>query len=121
MNLRKKAAGEPCLIRVPDACRDDPAYTVLAHVRMADISGMGIKAPDVIGALGCDRCHDIVDGRDWTGLLFSYTPEQRRLMLLEGFVRTIMRRIEQGYIVVKGEREPRREKLRKIVPRRLPA
>jgi hypothetical protein len=118
MNLRKKAAGEPCLIRVPDFCRRDDAYTVLAHVRMIGISGMGMKAPDVLAALGCDRCHDVCDGRDWT-FLCALTPDQRRLLLLEGVTRTIARRIEQGYIVVKGEHEPRRPKLTKILPRRL--
>lgn len=115
MNLRKAAAGEPCLIRVPDFCRWDDVYTVLCHVRIADISGMSLKAPDAIAALGCDKCHDVCDGR----MPSQYTYEQRRLMLLEGFARTICLRIQQGYIVTKGEREPRPEKLRKIVPRRI--
>lgn len=117
-NLRKAAAGEPCLIRVPDECRRDDAYTVLAHVRLIDISGMGIKAPDEIAALGCDRCHDICDGRVPT---LAYTYDQRRQMLLEGFARTIARRIEQGFILVKDEREVIYKRLPKIVPRRLPA
>jgi len=117
VNLRKAAAGEPCEIRVPSICRGDPAYTVLCHVRVSGISGTGLKAPDVIAALGCDRCHDLCDGRTPT---LEYSSDERRLMLLEGMARTQARRIEQGYILTKGEREPRRPKLSKIVPRRLP-
>ena len=117
MNLRKAAAGELCEIRVPNVCRGDPAYTVLAHVRIIGIAGAGLKAPDVIAALGCDRCHDLVDGRTPS---LEYTYEQRRLMLLEGMARTQARRIEQGLILTKGERETSEPKLSKIVPRRLP-
>lgn len=117
MNLRKAAAGEPCEIRVPGVCRRDDAYTVLCHVRVVGISGAGLKAPDVIAALGCDLCHDLVDGRTPS---LEYTYEQRRLMLLEGMARTQARRIEQGFICEKGERETRQPKLSKIVPRRLP-
>lgn len=116
--LRRAAAGEPCLIRVPGECRRDDAYTVLAHVRLVDISGMSLKADDMLAALGCDRCHDICDGRVPT---LTYTYEQRRLMLLEGMVRTQARRIQQGYICVKGEREVTYKRLPKILPRRLPA
>lgn len=117
MNLRKAAAGEPCLIRIPGECRGDPAYTVLCHVRVIDVSGAGLKAPDIIAALGCDRCHDICDGRVPT---LTYTYDQRRLMLLEGMARTQARRIEQGYILTAGEREQPQPKLSKIFPRRVP-
>jgi putative nuclease YbcO-like protein len=117
VNLRKAAAGELCEIRVPGECRNDPAYTVLAHVRIIGISGAGLKAPDVIAALGCDRCHDICDGRIAT---LTYTYEQRRLMLLEGMARTQAKRIEQGYICVKGEREKAPARIPKIF-RRPPA
>lgn len=114
MNLRKAAAGEPCEIRVPGECRRDDAYTVLCHVRIVGISGAGLKAPDVIAALGCDRCHDICDGRVPT---LTYTYEQRRLMLLEGMARTQAKRIEQGLILSSGEREAKLPKLSKIYRR----
>jgi len=115
--LRRAAAGEPCLIRIPGECRGNTDYTVLAHVRMVDISGMSLKADDMLAALGCDRCHDICDGRIPT---LTYTYDQRRLMLLEGMARTQARRIQQGFICVKGEREIVYKRLPKIVPRRLP-
>ncbi len=105
------------MIRVPGECRRDDAHTVLAHVRMVDISGMSVKGPDILAALGCDRCHDICDGRVPT---LTYTFEQRRLMLLEGMARTQARRIEQGLICEKNEREVTYKRLPKILPRRLP-
>jgi hypothetical protein len=116
MNLRKAAAGEPCLIRVPKFCCGDPARTVLCHVRVVDISGAGLKAPDVIAALGCEVCHDICDNRSHPK---AFTYEQRRLMLLEGMARTQARRIEQGYILTKGERDPAPVKIPKIFRRPL--
>jgi hypothetical protein len=115
--LRKAAEGEPCEIRVPGECRRDDQYTVLAHVRLIGLSGMSLKSDDMLAALGCDRCHDICDGRVPT---LTYTYDQRRLMLLEAMARTQARRIEQGYICVKGEREVPYKRLPKILPRRLP-
>jgi hypothetical protein len=58
--------------------------TVLCHIRMSGISGIGMKAPDLLAAYGCRACHSAVDGQTKT----DYTAEQRRLMLLEGTMRT---------------------------------
>ncbi len=60
MNLRKLAQGRPCLVRSP-VCNNDPATTVLAHLRIAGISGMGLKSPDLLGAWCCSACHDYCD------------------------------------------------------------
>lgn len=113
MNLTKLAKGRACTIRVPGDC-SPPDTTVLCHVRLSDISGLGFKAPDWLGAFGCQRCHDIVDGRTVT----VYDYEERRLMLLEGTARTLVILINEGVIYV-PEVEHRRPKLQKIVPRRL--
>ncbi len=50
VNLRKLAAGQPCMIRVPGVCSGDTAETVLCHVRMIDVSGMNLRAADLLGA-----------------------------------------------------------------------
>ncbi len=63
MNLRDYARDKPCLVRVPGVCNNDPATTVLAHVRLAGISGMGMKAPDALGAWCCSACHAWADGK----------------------------------------------------------
>lgn len=78
MNLRKLARGMPCMIRMPAICNGDPATTVLCHLRMAGISGMGLKANDILGAWGCSACHQWADSHGEAG----------RHALLEGMART---------------------------------
>jgi hypothetical protein len=85
MNLRKAAQGRPCMVRLPDICNHNPETTVLAHIRMAGISGMGIKADDLLGAWACSACHDAIDRRSNTDLDRDYL----RLAHLEGMARTI--------------------------------
>lgn len=94
MNLRKYAKGKPCQIRVPNHCNGNPETSVWCHVRIIGISGAGLKAPDLLGAIGCSACHDVVDGR--TKSKFSY--EERRLLLLEGVARTQAELIEEGRV-----------------------
>lgn len=117
MNLTELARGRNCEIRVPGGCKP-PETVVLCHARVPDISGMGFKAPDWLGAFGCVRCHDIVDGRagDWV----TWPGWRRDLMLLEGTARTLVILINEGVIYV-PEVQHRQPKLTKIVPRRLPA
>lgn len=58
INLRNEAAERECQIRL-DGCQTYPA--VLCHLRQVDISGGGMKAPDLLGAWGCASCHNKVD------------------------------------------------------------
>lgn len=58
LNLRREAAGRECQIRLQH-CQGGPC--VLCHWRQIDISGMGIKSPDFLGAWGCAACHAAVD------------------------------------------------------------
>lgn len=115
MNLRDYARGKPCTIRVPLVCNGNPETTVLAHVRMIEISGAGIKSADVLAAWACSACHDYVDFRSDNDVDYG----KRRLLLLEGMVRTQAWLIERGFVLVVGERQARIEKLPKILPRRL--
>ncbi len=94
VNLRKLAKDQPCLIRVPGICNDRTDTTVLCHLRMVGLSGMGMKVPDVLGAFGCAKCHDEIDGRASGG----FSAPERRLMLLEGIARTQMKLIEMGIL-----------------------
>ena len=83
MNLRKYAKNKPCLIRLP-GCSFDSEQTVLCHLRTVS-TGMGKKAPDLLGAWGCANCHDIVDGRrDIEG----WTHTQIYAAFLEATIRT---------------------------------
>lgn len=84
-DLRQLARDKPCMIRVPNCCNGRTDTTVLCHLRMIGISGIGMKSPDVLAAFGCHACHDFVDGRSHP----SNTLEYRRSLLLEGVARTI--------------------------------
>ena len=59
-NLRAKARGRDCQIRIPGVCNRNPETVVLAHLPSFGIS---IKSHDYHAALGCSDCHDAVDGR----------------------------------------------------------
>lgn len=96
MNLRNYARGMPCQIRMPDVCNGDPATTVLCHLRMSGISGMGLKADDLLGAWGCSACHSYVDTHGIDG----------RTALLEGMARTQAHLIAGGLVhVVRNKSE----------------
>ncbi len=60
--LRKLARGQPCQIMLPGS-EHNTETTVLAHYRLAGISGIGMKSPDIIGAWSCFDCHEYVDFR----------------------------------------------------------
>lgn len=95
MNLRREARGRECMVRSP-VCSAIPEQTVLAHVRMAGLSGMGIKSPDLFGAWCCAPCHQLVD----TGRYFDteLTRDDRDLLLLQGMVRTQAALLKEGKI-----------------------
>ena len=90
----KLARGRECQIRLPDICCFDNDTTVLAHVRLGNVSGMGLKAHSILGAWACYRCHQAVDAPATLKLDRDYA----RLAHLEGVVRTIDKLIEEGVI-----------------------
>lgn len=59
--LRAEARGRDCMVRLAGVCNHNPETVVLAHFRLAGISGMGLKPPDIIGAWACSACHARVD------------------------------------------------------------
>ena len=89
MNLRKLAKGRDCQIRIPSVCNFDPATTVLAHYRMAGLSGMGMKSPDECAAWACSSCHAYVD---------SHRDDTTARYFLEGVLRTIAALKKEGHL-----------------------
>lgn len=73
------------MIRIPGVCNHNSETVVLAHVRIAGISGMGMKSPDLLGAWSCSECHSAADRRTHLDLDRDYV----RLLHLEGMARTI--------------------------------
>lgn len=94
MKLRKEARGRECMVRLIGICNHNPETTVLAHIRMPGISGMGMKADDLLGAWACSSCHDAIDRRSHTDLDRDYV----RLAHLEGMARTITILRKEGIV-----------------------
>ena len=94
MDLRKYARRKPCMVRIPHYCNGDPETTVLAHIRMAGITGVGLKAPDLLGAWACSSCHDVLDGR----VKHYIGQNDLRLWHLEAVARTIAALVRDGVI-----------------------
>ena len=80
-DLRDYARDKPCMVRSP-ICNGDTQTTVLAHVRQIGISGMGLKAPDLLGAWACSECHRYVDQ------LVHGGRADRDLLMLKAVMRT---------------------------------
>lgn len=87
-DLRREAIGRACQIRL-DGCTNRPCC--LCHFRVLGVSGMGMKSPDLIGAWGCDHCHNLVDLADEDDF-------QTRYFFLRGVVRTQAILIKEGLV-----------------------
>ena len=88
-DLRKKARGQECQVRLPGICNSDPETTVLAHIRLIGISGMGLKAPDLLGAWACSKCHAYCD---------LWSDPETKVAFARGVYRTINKLIDEGTI-----------------------
>ena len=95
MSLRKEARGRGCTVRIPGVCNFNSETTVLAHIRVAGVSGMGLKSPDLLGAWACSACHDEIDGRTHKSGL---SRDELRLAHYDGMARTIMQLHKEGLI-----------------------
>jgi hypothetical protein len=82
------------MVRLIGICNHNPETTVLAHIRMPGISGIGMKADDLLGAWACSNCHDAIDRRSHTDLDRDYV----RLAHLEGMARTITILRKEGIV-----------------------
>jgi hypothetical protein len=82
------------MVRLEGICNHNSETVVLAHIRLSGISGIGLKADDLLGAWACSACHDAVDRRFRTDLDRDYV----RLAHLEGMVRTIAQLRKEGLI-----------------------
>jgi len=95
-SLRQQARGRPCQIRVPGICNHNAETTVGCHYRLAGISGVGHKAPDLFIAWGCSDCHRAVDMQ----YSANWTVDDLRIMHLEGVIRTQFILLNEGHINV---------------------
>ena len=93
-NLRKEAKGRECQVRIPHYCNRNPETSVLAHIRMAGITGMGMKSDDLFGAIACSDCHAIIDGQRPVPI----SPTEIWNAHLEGVIRTQKIWIREGFV-----------------------
>lgn len=61
--ITESARDEECQIRLIGVCNFDPATSVWCHAAGCDIKGIGQKTHDLLGAIGCSACHDVLDRR----------------------------------------------------------
>lgn len=94
MNLRKLAQGQQCQVRIEGVCSCDQNTTVLHHIRMSGVTGMGMKANDLLGAWVCSSCHSAIHGQIKT----EFTHEEIKLRELEGVIRTQAQLIQMGVL-----------------------
>lgn len=88
--LRDNANGKPCTLRLP-GCRNDPQYTVLAHYRRFGWAGAAQKPHDMLGAFGCDMCHDKQE---------RHHPDCTDADMLRAMGETLMIQLADGVIVI---------------------
>lgn len=93
-DLRKEARDRDCQVRLESVCCHDASTTVLGHVRMQGISGIGFKAPDELGAWICHSCHSAADSLQWGGQTFER--EYVELAFLRGVIRTQAQLLREG-------------------------
>ena len=73
------------MVRLPEVCNHNSETVILAHYRMAGLSGVSMKPDDALGAWSCSSCHDAIDRRSHMELERDYV----RLAHLEGVMRTL--------------------------------
>lgn len=83
------------MIRLPGICNFDDSTTVLAHIRLIGVSGMGLKAPDLLASYSCSACHDVCDSRR---LSANLSRDQVQLAHYQGMARTIAYWLKEGLI-----------------------
>jgi hypothetical protein len=83
-DLRSLAKGQNCQIHLP-GCNYNPETVVGAHIRRANIAGMGQKPCDLAMLYACSNCHDVIDGRVKSAL----TRLELDQFILFGLLRTL--------------------------------
>ena len=89
----KSARGKPCQIRIPGVCKvaPDNETTVSCHLNGA---GMATKYSSIHIAYGCDKCHNVVDGRVRTDM----SADLIALYFYHAVIRTQIIMIDEGIL-----------------------
>lgn len=94
--ITRSANGKRCQIRLPGVCTD--RNVVWCHaIGQAAGKGIGMKVPDLLGAYGCQECHDVYDRRVFVKHLNRMEIE---LAFYEGVMRSQRILIDDGVVVI---------------------
>lgn len=111
------ARGQPCTLRFPGICNNDPATTVWAHLNGGRYGkGMGMKAHDILGAHACFACHTYLDTGHGTKPRISN--EALLECVLGGVTETYVRLVKMGLVIIPLDAE--RLSSERPVPKRKP-
>jgi hypothetical protein len=89
--IRRAARGEECTLRFQGVCNRDPATSVWCHSnRYEHGKGMGLKAQDEHGCIGCSACHAFYDG-GYANAGWSRAAVEARFDLAEALSRAVLR------------------------------
>ncbi|MDE2467329.1 MAG: DUF1364 family protein [Bradyrhizobium sp.] len=97
MTLRTEAHLRDCYVQLPGVCNHNPETTVLAHLRIGHIAGMGQKPPDTCAVPVCSACHDVIDGRAKSDLDRDFV----QLLALQGHLRWMKQLDLEGWELLK--------------------
>ena len=95
--LRKAAKGQQCAVQILGVCNFNPETVVLAHLPNST-HGMAYKGDDIFAVDACHACHDVLDGR----ASYDWQPGEKEQYMLNALHLTLMRRVREGVIGVKG-------------------
>ena len=97
--ITSSARGERCQIRLPHVCKDPQTDTVVwCHANgSAAGKGIGMKSADLLGAYGCQACHDIYDRRVLT-MPSGMCREDVELSFWEGHARSLVILTKKGLV-----------------------
>lgn len=95
--ITASARGENCQVRIPGVCRHQRDTVVWGHGNgSAADKGMGMKAPDLLGAYICFLCHGVYDRSIPTDL----PRVEVELCFWDGHARSVVILFEKGIIRV---------------------
>ena len=95
--IRKSARLKDCLVRIPGVCNFNPETTIAAHISIAGLHGMGLKASDLLTVRCCSSCHDVIDGR----VKSEFSKAEIKGFLLDALCRTLVEYEQEGLICKK--------------------
>lgn len=95
--ITDSARGESCEIRLSGVCRNSSNVCWCHAIGQAAGKGIGMKVNDLLGAYGCQDCHDVYDRRVFVDHLTRIEIEHS---FYEGVIRSQRKLIEKGLVKV---------------------